>query len=91
MVKIEGNDIFRDGSKIGWVDGNHIWNRDGKKVGYFEENYIYNMGGDKMAYLEGDSLYAGNGGDKISLDNINQGMSGGVLPDIAKCAIYILL
>ena len=35
MVKIIGNDIWRGGEKIGWIEGDYVRDRDGKKLGLF--------------------------------------------------------
>jgi hypothetical protein len=92
MLKIIGYDIWRGGEKAGWIDGKHIRAHDGKKLGYFEGNHIYNMEGHRIGYVEGDFLYAESfGNTKISLDKISEDVVGGVLTEIGKCAIYMLL
>ena len=93
MIKIVGNDIWRGGEKVGWVDGDYVRDRDGKKLGYFQDKYIYDMNAHKIAYVEEDFLISqGSGSEaKIRLDEIAENVEGGVLPEIAKCAIYVLL
>lgn len=93
MIKIAGNDIMRSGEKIGWVEGNDVRARDGKKLGWFEENHVYNSDGRKVAYLEGDYLVSEGGSDstRIRLESVLEEVSGGVLPAIGRCAIYVLL
>ncbi len=92
MLKIEGNDILRAGEKIGWVEGNHILAHDGKKLGYFEGNFVYNINAQKVAYIEGDFLVSqGSTSAKTRLEQIAEEVTGGVLPEIGKCAIYVLL
>jgi hypothetical protein len=91
MIKIEGNDIWRDGTKIGWIEGNHIHAHDGNKLGYFEDNHIYNASANKIAYIEGDYLHSADGSKKIALEKISEQITGGIIPDVAKCAIYSLL
>jgi len=91
MVKIVGNDVWRNGEKIGFIDGIHVRTHDGKRVGYFEGNYVYNEDGDRTAYIEEDHLVSYGGGARIPLDKVNESIEGGVLPEIGKCAIYVLL
>ena len=93
MVKLIGNDIYRGGQKIGWLEGNHVRDRAGNRVGYFEENFVYNKDGHKIAYLEGDFFmpYGGSSASKVRLEQIAEDVTGGVIPEIARAAIYILL
>jgi hypothetical protein len=93
MVKILGNDIWRGGEKIGWIDGDHIRDRDGKKLGYFEDKYVYNLDGRKIAYIEEDHLVSvGSGNEaKVDLDKVAEEVQGGVLSELGKCAVYVLL
>ena len=87
-----GNEIWRADKKIGWVEGNHIFAYDAKKLGYFEGNYIYDVTGKKIAYIEEDFLVSvGERESKTRLENISEAITGGVLPEIAKCAVYVLL
>jgi hypothetical protein len=91
MVKIVGNDIWRGAEKIGYVEGTHIRSHDGNRIGYFEGNYVYTEDGNKTAYIEEDHLVSYGGGSKIPLDTVNEAVEGGVLPEIGKCAVYVLL
>jgi hypothetical protein len=91
MIKIVGNDIMRSGKKIGWFEGNDIRDHENRKLGYFESNDIHNAEGRKVAYLENGYLYAHDGGTKLPFEKINKEVVGGVLSEIEKCAIYILL
>ncbi|HUZ92879.1 MAG TPA: hypothetical protein VNG29_02675 [Candidatus Paceibacterota bacterium] len=92
MLKFIGRDIWRGGEKVGWVEENHIYAHDGKKLGYFEGNYVYDANsGQKIAYIEGDYLISEGGNQKIPLDKVSEEIVGGVLPEIGKCAVYVLL
>jgi hypothetical protein len=92
MLKIEGHEIWRSGERAGYIDGNHIRNHDYKMLGYFSDGHVYNAAGHKIAYIEGNHLHPEDGsGAKISLDDVNKGISGGVLPELGKCAIYCLI
>ncbi len=91
MVKIVGNDIWRGGEKIGWVEGNRIRAHDGTKLGYFEGNFVWGEDGRKLAYVEEDYLISYGSNQKIPLEKISEGIEGGILPEIGKCAIYVLL
>lgn len=93
MIKIVGNEIWRGGEKIGWVDGGHIRDHADNKVGFFDEKFVYNENDHKVAYIEGDFLYSegGTAAAKIPLEKVAEDVSGGVIPGIARAAIYILL
>lgn len=91
MVKIVGNDVWRGGEKIGYIDGTHIRTHDGKRIGYFSGNYVYNEEGNKAAYIEADHLVSYGGNSRIPLDKVSESIEGGVLPEIGKCAVYVLL
>jgi len=91
MVKIVGNDIWRSGEKIGFIDGDHIRTHDGHRIGYFEGNYVYNQDGNKTAEIENGYLVSYGGNARIPLDKVNESIEGGVLPEIGKCAVYVLL
>ncbi len=92
MIKILGHDLWRGGQKTGWIEGGHIRAHDGKRLGYFYGNHIYGEDGRKLAYLEGDYLYSyAATGEKISLEKVSESIVGGVVPEMCKCAIYVLL
>jgi hypothetical protein len=89
MVKLVGNEIWRDGGKIGWLDSHHIRAHDDRKLGYFEGNFVYSEDGHKLAYIQDGHLISGNA--KIALDKVSESIEGGVLSEIGKCAVYVLL
>ena len=93
MVKLIGNDVWRSGEKIGWIEGSHIRDRDGKKLGYFEDKYVRDLDGHKIAFIEQDHLVSqGSGSEaRIHLDRVAEEVQGGVLSEIGKCAVYVLL
>jgi hypothetical protein len=93
MVKLIGNDVWRAGQKVGWIEGDYVKDRDGKKLGYFQDKYVYNLDGRKIAFIEQDYLISeGSGSEaKINLDQIAENVQGGVLSEIGKCAVYVLL
>jgi hypothetical protein len=93
MIKILGNDLWRNGEKIGWIEGDHVRDRDGKKLGYFQDRFVYDMSGHKLAWIEEDYLVSqGSGSEaKIRLDQVAEEIEGGVLPELGKCAVYVLL
>lgn len=91
MIKFVGNDVWRDGEKVGWIEGNHVYAKDGKKLGYFADNLIYDENADKVAYIEGDYLMSYGSDIKTPLDKVSEAMEGGVLPELDKCAVYVLL
>ena len=91
MMKFFENRIWRDGQKIGWIDGNHVRaEADNRKLGYFENNFIYNQAGRKVAYVFQNELKFENGGTSIPLEKINEEITGAI-PLLEKCAIHVLL
>ncbi|MDP3901540.1 MAG: hypothetical protein Q8Q37_01005 [bacterium] len=92
MLKINGNDILRNGQKVGWVEDDDVYSYNGKKLGYFSDNDVYSADGRKIAYTNGNYLYASGGADsRVSLNKVNTSVVGGVLPLIGKCAVYVLI
>ncbi len=89
-MKIFDNKIWRNGQKIGWIDGNHIRTElDARKLGYFENNAVYNEAGHKVAHVFENKLRF-RGGISIPLEKINEEIEGAV-PLIEKCAVHVLL
>lgn len=92
MIKINGNDIYRDNQKIGYIDEKYIKSHEGDKLGYFDQKYVYDIHGKKLAYVYGRNLVSQSDNDvKTDIDEINKSITGGVLPEIGRCAIYMLL
>ncbi len=92
MLKIRGNDIFRNAEKVGYFDNNDIKARDGRKLGYFDSKYVYAIDGRRLAWIEGNYLDSGSGSNtRVSLDKVNENIVGGLLPIMGKCAIFVLI
>lgn len=90
MIHISDNDIFRSGTKIGYIQGNDIWSYDGNKLGFIEGSRVFNANGKKVAWLEGEYIFAENG-RKIRIADNNQYVSGGDAPAAYRAAIRVLL
>lgn len=91
MLKIVGNDIMRNGEKIGWLENSHVFGREGEKLGRFDDKYVYGRDDEKQAYIEGDYLCPDKRNfPKIFLENLEKDVEGG-FPVIAKAAAYLLL
>jgi 4-fold beta-flower domain-containing protein len=94
MVKLIGNYVWRGGEKVGWIDGNHVRDSADKRLGYFEDRFVYDMNGHRIAHIDQDYLVSEGGmmsEAKIRLDEIAENVQGGVIPEIGRCAVYILL
>ena len=89
-MKLLGNEIYRAGDKIGWLEGNHVFARDGRKLGYFDSARVYSADADKVAYVEGDTLYDAAGNPKAHLEAVSEAIEG-VLGVVGKCAIFVFL
>jgi hypothetical protein len=92
MLKISGHEIWRDGERVGYVDGDHIRDHAYKMLGYFSGDHVFNAGGHKIAYLEGNHLLSESSpSTKVHVDEINRSITGSMLPEIGRCAIYMLI
>lgn len=91
MLKIVGNDIWRSGTKIGYIQAERIYNYEGRKVGYFTSNDIYTADGHKRGYLRGNLLEIVGDGTTVELDNIREKIGGGSISDIARATIFLVL
>jgi len=89
MVEIKGNDIYRDGIKIGWVSGDHLYDRTGKILGYFSNDTVYDEQSRIMARIEGD--YISTGGKRIEMEQVLHNIEGVGISDSAKIAISTFL
>jgi len=90
-MKIYDNKVWRDGQKLGWIDGIYIRaEADGHKLGYFEHNFVYNMEGHKVAYIYENELRFENGQASVQLEHINEAIEGTASP-LEKCAVYVLI
>ena len=89
MIKIIGNDISKNGQKIGWIQSDDIYDSSGRKLGYYSGNDIYNSSGTKIGYVEGGSIKKQNG-TVISIQQNRLRITGGSYSDICKAAIRLL-
>jgi hypothetical protein len=89
-IKIYENIIWRDGQKVGWIDGNHVRLESGNKLGYFENNMIYNMEGHKIASIVENNLRFEEGNPPIPLETVNAEIEG-TFPLLTKCAVHVLM
>ncbi|MCL5733740.1 MAG: hypothetical protein M1334_03755 [Patescibacteria group bacterium] len=87
MIKISDNEIYSNGVKIGWIEGNDVKDHEGHKLGYFNDNDILNASGIKMGYTQGGELIMNNG-KIITFENLRNHIQGSV-NDIARAAIYV--
>ena len=91
MLKIIGYEIWRNGQRAGYVDGDKIRGHDNRILGYFTSDHVYNAEGRKFAFIEGDWLSTGVSSARVPLDKVNESIEGGALPEIGKCAVYLLI
>jgi len=54
----------------------HAWDKYEKKLGYWQGNYIYNVNARKVAYIQENLLKFENGNASISLEKINEEIHG---------------
>lgn len=89
MIEIKGNDIYRGGVKMGWVNGNHIYDNRGEIRGYFSADTVYDEQGRLMARIESPYVYAGE--KRIELEHIFQNIEGVGISDSGKVAVLTFL
>ena len=90
MIKIVGNNIWRGGEKIGWLQDDNVYSHENRKIGYFSDNDIYNQEGRKVGYIEGDYIKTVDG-KEIRLEDNREHVVGGSISDLARAAIRLLL
>ena len=91
MIKIVDNDIYRDGQKVGWLEGSHVYDKSGKKLGRVDGNDIYDHSGNKKAYVEGRHIELQNDSKRISIDDNRKHVTGGTHSDTTRAAVRILM
>lgn len=92
MVNVIGNDIWRGGKKIGYINGNDIWSHDNKKLGYVSGNHVYSAANNrKLLYLEGDFIKDPNGNEKMRIEDNHEHVIGGEISDVHRAAVRELL
>ncbi len=86
MIRIEGHRVWRGADKIGYVEGNHLYNEDGHKVGYWSGNELYDHSGKRLLRIEGNRIVSAEGSG-THLDDVIEDIPSATLPDIARVAI----
>mgnify|MGYP001597430880 CR=1 FL=1 len=91
MIKIIGNDIKRDGEKLGWIDGNDVRDMSNRKLGYVVGDDIHRgSDGFKTAFVDGAFIIIGSSGKKISIvENRSRHVTGGSISDAMRAAIRL--
>ncbi len=91
MIQVENNDLKRVGVKIGFIQGNYILDHNGHKLGYFENNKIFNIASKELGYIEGEYLKMPNNNVGIRLEDNHKEVDGGIISDLCRAAIRLLL
>ena len=89
MIKIINNDIWRDGTKLGWIMNNHYFDHMGKKIGYTTSDMVFDESTKKLAHLEGEFVYYAGTDKKARLEDVISGIESISLPNIQRIAIRI--
>ena len=91
MIKLINNDIFRDGTKIGWIIGDYLYDHNGKKLGFATtDNLVYDeVTGKKLAHIDGDFVYNPDTGAKTRLEEAIAEIETPALSNIMRVAIRI--
>ena len=90
MIKANGQDIFRDGVKLGWFQDGYLYNHMAKKVGYVSGNLIYDhVTGKKIAYIQGEYVYYVNMSKQMRVEDEIAGIEAGNFTNATRVAIKI--
>ena len=89
MIKIIENDIIQNGTKIGYIKGDDIYNTNGDKIGSYLE-MIFLIIIEIKSDISGNYIKYDNGNKSISLQKTKLHISGGTVPDICRAAIRLL-
>jgi len=90
MVQVINNDIKRDGIKIGYIQGDHIFDHNGKKLAYFSSTEVLDEGGKRIAHLDGEYVYFPKSNTKVRVEDNNK-LVAGVVSDMCRAAIRLML
>ena len=90
MIQIEKNEIKRDGIKIGYIQGDHIFDHTGKKLAYFSSTEAFDESGKKIAKIDGEYVYFLKNNTKVRIEDNNK-LVNGVVSDICRAAIRLTL
>ena len=95
MIKIIGNDIKRNGEKIGWIDGNDVRDMANRKLGFvIGDDIRRGSDGLKIGFIEGAYIITTMGtvtssSRKISIAENNKHVAGGFISNEMRAAIRL--
>jgi hypothetical protein len=87
---VEKNQIKRDGIKIGYIDGTHIFDHNGKKLAYFSIDEVLDENGKRIAHVVGEYVYFPKSNTKVRIEDNNK-LVAGVVSDACRAAIRLVL
>ena len=90
MIQIIKNEIKRDGIKIGYIEGDHIFDHTGKKLAYFSSTEVFDESGKKIAKIDGEYIYFPKDNTKVRIEDNNK-LVAGVVSDTCRAAIRLML
>ncbi len=90
MIKIIGNDIWRDAEKVGWLQGDDIFGMAGRKLGFIHRNEIHAVDGRKLGYVQDEKLHRADG-TFLPVSEVLKDVSGGAVSELHRVAIKLLL
>ncbi len=90
MIQVIKTHIMRDGVKIGYIDGKHIFDHNGKRLAYFSETEVLDESGKRVAHVVGEYVYFSRTDTKARIEDNNKLISG-VVSDACRAAIRLML
>lgn len=90
MIQIEKNHIKRNGIKIGWIDGDHIFDHNGKRLAYFSSTEVLDENGKRIAHVVGEYVYFPKSNTRARIEDNNK-LVAGLVSDACRAAIRLTL
>ncbi|MDR3558699.1 MAG: hypothetical protein P4L61_04145 [Candidatus Pacebacteria bacterium] len=90
MIQVEKNEIMRGGIKIGYIQGDHIFDRNNKKLANFSDKEAFDESGTKIARIDGEYVYFLKSNMKVRLEDNNK-LVAGIVSDACRAAIRLML
>lgn len=75
-ARFDGTYLTQNGSRIGKLDGQYIYDGRGSRVGKLEGDYICDGRGSRIGKVDGRNIYDGHGRRIATLDDVHKQIEG---------------
>ena len=76
QFKFDGSNLYSNGSQIGRVSGNSIYDAHSSQVGRVDGNNIYDRHSSQIGRIDGNTIYDGHGSRVGSMDDVRRAIEG---------------